>query len=112
MDGFRFDDSWLDVPTDDDRDAGSGGLPPEPPEERGERPEPPRRPAQPDPVTGPWFSASMAVFVAWGALSIVTMLAGAGGGEPAAWALTIAFLLLYVGFFVVGARWFGAWRRQ
>ncbi len=92
------------------------GLPPDfvddsPPEP--EPPEPlPERPVgfDAEPETGPWFALSMAVFIAWTALTLLTMSAGRQGGEALAWALIGGFTTLFVTFLAAGAAWFASWR--
>lgn len=110
---FPADDRWSDDLPDV---GGADDLPP--PEDRGPEPLPPRppgpgggRPADPEPVTGPWFALSMAVFVAWAALTLGVMSLDRSAGEVGAWIAISAFIAMYWGFLVVGARWFGDWRR-
>ena len=101
------DDRWLDdhyFPTD-----GAGGAEP-PGDDPGDGPGRTPRPPDPDPETGPWYPLSMAVFVAWSAVTFAAMAAGARGGPLLAWVLISCFLSLYVLFLVIGATWFSAHR--
>ena len=103
----------VDVDLEDlDVGPGSDDLPPEPP------PEPPREsgggggpvPGPPDPETGPWFSLSMVAYIAFTGLMTGAVMVGSSGGEPVAYAFTFGLLLVYVGFFAVGAFWFRSYR--
>jgi hypothetical protein len=86
--------------------------PPTPPEEPPRRGGPARGPGPSDPATGPWFTLSMAVYVAFTGLVTASVLVGGSGGEAAAYAISLGLLVLYVGFLIVGASWFHHWRRK
>jgi len=108
-----------EVPVDIDAldlepELGADAVPPVEP------PEPPRDggggggpiPGPPDPETGPWFSLSMVAYIAFTGLMTGAVMVGSSGGEPVAYAFTFGLLVVYVGFFAVGAFWFRGYRTR
>ncbi|MCB9666368.1 MAG: hypothetical protein H6732_19815 [Alphaproteobacteria bacterium] len=113
LDVEAFDETWSPWPEAPEI-ADDGGIvtppPPEPPRRRpggGGAPHPDRA------AVNPWMTlAIVALFVASGALQLLTISAGARGGLAAAYALSAAFGVLFLGPFVVGALWLGRQRRS
>ena len=101
---YRVD---LDIPADD---GNIFDFPPseDPGPERG----PPERSADPEPHTGPWFSLSMLVFVAWSGLTLTGMTLPRSAGALGSWIVAGGFIALYWCFLYFGGRWFEQWRRQ
>lgn len=110
---FPFDDVDVEDLPEDLVEAG-GDLPPveppEPPREGGGPGPRPERHELPDPATGPWFPLSIVAYLVFFSLLTLATLVSSSGGEATAYAITFGLLVVYVGFFVVGAFWFRSHR--
>lgn len=107
-DGRFREDEWIDpgVP-DDDADQ----LPPPPPDDPGPPRPPEGRPPDPPPEEPPGLTLGGALLmIAFGSLNLSAIALGGESNVVPVVIIGGLFTALYLGFFLIGAHWFGQHR--